>query len=209
LKPYAISLFQERIQLHFTDRRSIIIKVVLGYSPIDVELHFHLVGSPHGSWHSHEIFVRDYLCSKPPILPNNSDFTCPSCQPLIQAEIITLDFRNTNDTGGHVGYRYAYQGTDYPANYDAREAWNCENCPLFFAAWNDVDVVVWLGTCFPIDESSIRLQTPGTTALPVQSVVNVPDAHQNTLILLPSEETLSDIQAAGGLTTILLTFSLQ
>ena len=143
------------------------------------------------------------------LLPPLPDFTCPSCQPLIQAEIITLDFRNPNDTGGHVGFRYAYQGTDYPANYNAWEAWNCQQGPAVFAAWNDVDGVVWLGTCLPIDESSIRLQTPGTTSLPVQSVGNVSDAHENTLILLPSEENLADIQAVGGLTTILLTFSLQ
>lgn len=138
-----------------------------------------------------------------------------SCQgddpPLLLPETITieLDFSDPNNTSSNVGYRYYFQGGDYPADYASWVEWNCSAGPDFFGAWNDVETVAWLGTCLPINTSSIQLLVADQIFVP-ESISLVQDAHENTYQLaLPADAKrlirIPDFQ--DGVTGITINFT--
>lgn len=121
---------------------------------------------------------------------------------------IEIDFSDSNNTGGHVGYRYYFDGGDYPANYQSWTEWNCTNGPDYFGAWTDT-LTVWIGTCLDIDLASITLTIDGQLFQPT-TIETIPGAHQTTYELnLPQEavDLIYIIDNQPGVTSILLNFN--
>jgi hypothetical protein len=138
----------------------------------------------------------------------------PSCEPAdsIVEELpitatILLDFSDpSTHAGGTGGYRYIYEGESYLATYNAWAAWNCQDGPSFFGAWDDTSLTVWIAHC--LDQlllESITAQSGDNPPLPIISSTPVADAHEPTYQLTLDPANYTDIE--NGVTTINLQFT--
>jgi hypothetical protein len=142
--------------------------------------------------------------------------TTPSCdvdddspQLLPVTRTVELDFSNPNDSGGEVGYRYYFNGGDYPANYVSWTEWSCETGPDYFGAWTGTNLSVWIGACEEIDLTSFSLTIDGQAFQPT-SVEPLADAHETTYELLLPQEAIDLIYIYDhqqGVTRILVNFN--